>query len=378
MSVFQVSHPDVPVKVASLFKKFDPSVDTKVSGLYLFRMVDIIINKEKVFHLPKDTVHTFFKKVCVVLATPYLRAEVNCDAVHFNLIMDYIYTGSLEIPTGQLIEFNESVTKLGVESLMQEIAGRIEFGSMNEMIDAFDNAIALGNTFMTETCVKKFIESARETFLTVDTKKIYDLIQKFPLEMLNRVLAGIKPYSICALDAFQMLNQWAKINLPMDSELAKLKKHIRFDSIKPTDLVTIVKPACLITDQEYMAIMEAKLMDMKLHKQIYLCNVRSPIPEGYRMVTDEEALTKEFQKNFIWNYVNGFEFISDSISKNGFILTSSGKTVEISKGEYHGCVLCNHIKENDSKTIGVPEKMIQLSLYTYAHNSTDSYMYVRI
>ena len=44
----------------------------------------------------------------------------------------------------------------------------------------------------------------------------------------------------------------------------------------------------------------------------------------------------------------------------------------------NGCVLCNHIKENDSKTIGVPEKMIQLSLYTYAHNPTDSYMYVRI
>jgi len=376
MSVFQVNHPHVALMVSDLFRDYYSKLPTDChnNAVYQFCKTYIYIDNKKICSVPTALVEIHFKKH----QRAYVCIYLDCSKTHFDLILNYIYTGVLEIPLDQLIEFNDCVAELGIELLMQEIADKITFGSGKEMLDTFDKAINLNNTFMIETCTKKFIESCscQEIYQTIPIEKISNLIIKFTPEILDRVLAGIKgTYPDSNLDAFIMLDAWSKS--VSKTNLDNLKKHIRFDLLKPKDLIQIVKPSGILTDQEYMAIMEAKLMNSQICRQIYLCNVRNAIPEGYRIVTDEEFSTNEFHQELMWNYMNGFECIDDLVIDNKYLVTASRKTVMINGKKCDGNIILGQFKK-DSLSVKLPSKEIPLSSHDAAQSHEDAYMCVKI
>jgi len=259
--------------------------------------------------------------------THFLNAD---DFDKFALIRNYMYMGKLEIPRNQLVAFNDFVTFLQLDTLMADIAANIVFESTDELLLVLKKAIRTENSFMVDTSFGKLIE----TFKTIPIEKVLDLVPIFSFVMIEKLLKteGIHLDSATEVNLAFVLSKF----LSIDPFAFGLTCEIKFDLINIHDLVTKIKPLNLLKDAEYIYLLEAKGLALfmppkslpltPIYDKLYVCNLRGPLPDVYRIITDEEFTTDKF-KNFFIGYLNKpFETIG-FVTKNRYLLTASNKNI---------------------------------------------------
>ena len=331
---------------------------------------------DKSHFLPRQLVKIHSEKLHALLTT---GCGITGDEKCFDLLVSYMYDGLLEIPRNQLVEFNDSVAKMGFDRLVEEIAEKIIFESNDELLVVFEKAIDSSNLRMIETCVKAFVKE----FQSIPLDRMKKLVPKLLPHVMDRILGSVEIHNGPELKVFHLLNEWIQ-TLTGAVDLSGLKKHIRFESIESADLIFIVKPLGILTDAEYMKIMEKKLMGSNAHTSICVCHVNNPIPQGYRVVTDEEFATDKFQQEIKWNYFFGFEIIGEPSSEPKhtivYLVTSSHKTVKINymtEGKLWARV--SSLRKINSSNYVVPsDSRIQFNFFEATHDAGDAFMCVKI
>jgi len=376
MSIFSVAHADIPSKVIDILKNYDPkNIITNCFGgiLYSIRMFCIVINNNRDAHLPKDLVQMHSSKL-PQMCFPGSRVEIECDDVHFDILLSYMYSGSLDIPRDQLIGFNNTVVDFGFDRLRREIAERIVFESDDELLSVFATAVEVKNAEMIETCTKAFIKS----FQSIPTDKIVEFAPKVTFEIMKRVLSAEEVHNGSELKIFLMFDEWVGGG-STDEEMNYLKEFIRFESISSFDLINTVRKTRILNDLEYMSIMEKKLLQG--NTTMYVCNVNDPIPVGYRIVTDEEFATKKIRQEFIRHLFSGFESIGDLTADkkiNKYLLTASGKTVNLKTRDIDTYDTLGKSEKMDSRNFeAINPDWISLSLVDEGKALKDAYICVK-
>ena len=375
MSVFQLHHPDIPTKALAILKDCDEIVNHEHIPCYPIQIFGVCLNN-KSYALPRQLVKIHSEKLHALLTT---GCGITGDEECFDLLVSYMYDGLLEIPRNQLVEFNDSVAKMGFDRLVEEIAEKIVFESNDELLIVFEKAIDSDNTTMIETCVKVFVKE----FQSIPLDQMTKLVPKFLLSNMDRILGSAEIHNGPELKVFHLLNKWIQTRTGA-IDLSRLKKHIRFESIESADLIFIVKPSGVLTDAEYMEIIEKKLIRSDTELKIYVCHVANPIPQGYRIVTDEEFATDKFQQELKWNYFFGFEIIGESAPEPkitiGYLVTSSRKTVKINyMTEGKKWARVDFLRKINSINYAIqPDSEIQFCSVKGSDCRNDGYMCVKI
>ena len=376
MSIFSVAHADISSKVIDILKNYDQKniITNRFGGiLYSIRMFCIVINNNRDAHLPKDLVQMHSSKL-PQMCFPGSRVEIECNDAHFDLLLSYMYDGALSIPRDQLVGFNNTVVDFGFDRLRREIAEKIVFESDTELLDVFATAIEVNNAEMIETCVKAFTKS----YQSIPTDKIVKFAPKVTFEIMGRVLGAEEVHNGSELKIFLMFDEWVGGG-STDEEINCLKEFIRFESISSFDLINTVRQTRILNDLEYIEVMEKKLSQE--NTTMYVCNANNPIPVGYRIVTDEEFTTDKFRQEFIRHLFSGFESVGDLTAtkkKNTYLLTASGKTVELNTKKFSICdMLTKSEKRDEGDFKMINSDWISLSLIDEDTSSEDAYICVK-
>jgi len=313
---------------------------------------------------------------------PYELQTTNPEI--FSQVKRFVYVGELEIPRDQLAELNDIVTMLHIVTLQKDIAANITFESTTELLDFYKKAIKTDNQHMRMTCVSQFVKS----FGTISIEKLLQFVQNLPYTNLKEIMQdkSIHTGSDSEINLAMMLAKWCEyFNLNSQTCLAvsELKGLIQFELITPSDLLGQIRPLGLLTNAEYVPLLEKIIVQQCQSKdrsnsdfiQFYLCNITEAIPNGYRVVTDEEFLTEKFRIHFFEQAKQGIKSLSQS--NNLFAVTNSGKTIVCVESG----VLVLSINNRCSYSIKLFENSkscpnIYLQMYQYS--ASDGYLCVKI
>ena len=284
------------------------------------------------------------------------------DFTRFNSVRKYLYMGDLSIPRESLVTFIDFVASLHLDTLMEDMAANIkndpENFNIDELIQILCRAIKTQNVCMTNASFERFCPMIN----TTPVEKILEVVPHLSFELADRLMqTATHADSESEFKLALVLSAWEKSHGgKYNSEYLQLVKHIRFDLITFSDLITKVKPLGLLSGAEYIALLEQKGQEMcarlhagKKYPKFYVCNIQSPIPDGYRAITDEELLTIEFREAFLEKVSNPFEIIGVTKKEYKFLSTASKNNLICRKYlfEFSGGIINNSVLIKNPKNL---------------------------
>ena len=341
-----------------MFKISNQTIPPKVLNLLMSNPV--LIAGLSIRQLDGTQLHQFHKEVITLHSEKCLELVKRCASSQslpmfnfFGLMRTYMYTGNLEIPRTDLLAFNEAITRIRLDTLMQDIATNITFESVNEVIQFLQQAIKFENLYMCLMSFDKFVQM----FDSVSIDEISELITDLSLDLMEKILQAesVHKNGDSEVKLALIVGKW--LSTHSSATETKLKSYVKFDQIKFSDLVSQIRPLGLLTDSEYIGLLEKSgLAELKTpYEKFFVCNAHHPIPDGFRAITDEEFHTDKFKKSFMGQPGPSFESIKPN-SHVFYLLTASQKTIRIRKS-------------NNQSGQGHPIKIKQIS-------SSDSIKYV--
>lgn len=184
----------------------------------------------------------------------------------FQVLINWIYTGSCVIKQDYMMELLEIADQFNINSLKDSTCDYIVKGITKDTVfDMINDARSGKYKFDSKLLIEKLVSFVEDNDMDIFTSKSF---LKFDEDLLSRFIQSDK-IQIDEIEIFNVVLKWVNFiftnkkgkqnkqpNMTLEQTISKLIQHVRFPLMTPDQLMDIVKPSGVVSDDLYLKGME--------------------------------------------------------------------------------------------------------------------------